>query len=161
MSIPKFQNCSNPISISSSPTRSNENQFVPIDKVDSLDWVISRSDTTALVCNNPGVWNIILQYQLFGRKPVESAFNSTLIGWFNINNEDVQFSAATQDTHVIGSSNVLVIAYSSAFKKGDEVRAGIRSVSFDGDLNVEIKGNLTLAGVFAPSLIITATKTSD
>jgi hypothetical protein len=156
----QFKNYSNPYATAAAPTRANENQFVPLENVDTPDFSVSVSDTTALVCNNPGVWNIVLQYQLVGRRPTEVALDATLVGWFNINGKDVQNSAATQYAARPGANNVLVVSLTSELNAGDEVRSGVRSVSSDGELNVDIRGYQTPAGVYAPSLIITANKLS-
>ena len=157
----QFQNFCNPFTVAAAPTRPNENQFVPWSKVDTTDWEISESDTNALVCKNPGIWNIIIQYQLLGRRPVANAIDATIVGWVNVNNVNVPNSAATQYAARPGANNVLVIAIAARFNIGDEVRLGVRSNSTDGDLNTDIDSYLTSAGIFAPSAIVTATKTSD
>jgi hypothetical protein len=156
-----FQNFCNPFTIAAAPTRANENQFVPWLFSDTPDWMISETDTNALVCMNPGVWNIAVQYQIIGRRPTTDAFDSTVVGWLNVNGVDVPNSAATQYASRPNANNVLVVCIANRFNVGDEVRLGIRSLSVDGDLNVGVNSYETLAGVVAPSVIVTAVRTSS
>ncbi len=153
-----FSGYSNTISFIPAPTRPNENQFVPLSDVDTNDWSISKSDTTELVCNNSGVWNLLLQYQIIGQIPVSDARDATIIGWLNINGVDVSNSAATQYAARPDANNVLAIGFSYNFNAGDIVKFGIRSQSTDGNLNVIIQGSDTSAGIQAPSFILTMTK---
>jgi hypothetical protein len=157
----QFQHFCNPFTIASAPTRANENQFVPWELSDTPDWMISETDTNALVCMNPGVWNIAVQYQIIGRRPTTNAIDSTIIGWLNVNGVDVPDSAATQYASRPNANNVLVLCIATRFNVGDEVRLGIRSQSLNGDLNVGVNSYQTSAGVRAPSVIVTAVRTSS
>ena len=105
----QFQNFCNPFTYAAAPTRANENQFVPWELSDTPDWMISPTDTNALVCMNPGVWNIAVQYQIIGRRPTTTARDATVVGWLNVNGVDVPNSAATQYASRPNANNVLVV----------------------------------------------------
>ena len=89
----KYSNYSNPLSLTSAPTAVNVPQTVPIDAVDTADWVIDPA-TQGLVCKNAGVWNILAQYQLVNINPTDNASDAQIDGWYIINGEKLDNSDA-------------------------------------------------------------------
>lgn len=151
------ENFANAYSNVTAPVLVNNNEFVPITSIDTKSWKISGN---ALVCCKPGIWQITSQYQLVNINSVDTGINATIEGWFNINGKDVKNSASTSYALKKDGSNVLTICIAHKFKKGDEIRFGIRSLSQQTPpvLNIVVKGFTTSAGVNATSLTVTAIK---
>ena len=147
----------NAYSTITAPTLVNNNEFLPITNIDTKSWKICGD---SLKCCNPGTWQFISQYQLLNLNSVDLGENATLEGWFNINGNDVANSAATGYASKKYGSIVLAICFINKFKKGDRIRFGVRSKSVQNPpvLNIVSSGNTTDSGVYAPSLIVTATK---
>jgi hypothetical protein len=154
----KYSNYSNPLSLTSAPTAANVPQTVPIDSVDTADWVIDPA-TQGLVCKNAGVWNILAQYQLVNINPTDDASDAQIDGWYIINGQKIQDSDAANTASLLNDKNVLAIGLAYKFKKGDVLEFGIGSFTSTGTLNANVQGFQTSdVDPFAPSLIITASK---
>lgn len=142
------------------PSKSNVNQFMVIDNIDTSDWKLNG---THVHCRNPGVWNIILQYQMVNVSTVaDSIKNCYLSGFVNINGSNVPYSSATGYVARVGSKNVLTIAFTHKFKCNDYFKVGIRSDNNDLDpnkLNVVCQSYVGITDILDPSIIITMTKT--
>jgi hypothetical protein len=154
----KYSNYSNPLSLTSAPTAANVTQTVPIDSVDTADWLIDPM-TQGLVCKNAGVWNILAQYQLVNINPQDDSANSQIDGWFIVNGQQLANSNAASDASSTNAKNVLAIGLVYKFKKGDVLEFGVASFSSTGTLNANVQGFSTSGAIpYAPSLIITASK---
>jgi hypothetical protein len=150
-----FSNFSNPFSLLTAPTRPNQNQTVPITNIDTHDWTIAHDG--ALVCQNPGVWSVLSQYQLVNIHAVKDCDDAQIDGWFIVNNQHVTFSDATSTACQLNSKNVLAIGLEQAFNVGDRLEFGIRSSS-DHCLNAVVKSYTAPTGIVAPSLIVSLSK---
>lgn len=150
-----LSNFSNPFSLRTAPTRPNENQTVPITNIDTKDWIIGPNGS--LICQNPGVWNVLSQYQLVNIRPVKNCANAEIDGWFIVNGQNVTFSDATSSACQLNSKNVLAIGLEQAFNQGDRLEFGIRSSS-NLCLNAVVKSYTASTGIVAPSLIISMNK---
>ena len=150
-----MKNYANPFSKKVTPKRPNRNETVPINVIDTTDFSItSKRD---LRCNNPGSWNITVQYQLVGLNDIHNAKYGTINGWFILNGTDVPNSDASASLTRKHSSNVLVVSGVVELAKNDVISFGVRSTS-DDCLNTVCKGFDSASGVYAPSVIITMFK---
>jgi hypothetical protein len=154
---PVFSHYSNVLGTEAAPKIPRQNEFVPLNTTDTADWTINPLDNTQLVCQNPGTWNIISQYQIVYRDTGLPDEESTISGWFNLNGEDVAATDAAQSCSQVNPKSVLAIALVLNFQKGDIVRFGVRGSS----ASAKIQGFLDDTGVYAPSLIVTATRTGS
>lgn len=137
------------------PSTINENELVPLSSIDTKSWSILDN---CLICNYPGVWQIISQYQVVGINSVNSGDDATIEGWFNINLKDVENSAATGYVSKAGGSMVLTIALTYKFEKDDVLIFGVRSNSTNGNLNIACINSISNSGVNVPSFIATLSK---
>ena len=152
-------NYSNTISKIQSPSLPNVNEYIHLSEVDTPDWTIDPKDNTKYVCQNPGAWQILTQYQMVNIIPTTSSgVEAQIAGWFNVNGVDIPNSDATGCVPNKNGKNVLAIAYNNYFNKGDYVKFGIRSISSDGNLNAVVQGYVDATGIYAPSVIISALK---
>jgi hypothetical protein len=93
---------------------------------------------------------------------VDTGKNATLEGWFNINDKNVENSAASSYALKQDGSNVVTNCIIKKFKKGDKIKFGVRSTSIQNPpvLNIVAKGYTTSSGVYSPSLGINISKIS-
>lgn len=134
-----------------SPVKSNTNEFVKFDFEDTDEWLIDSSDHTVLVCNDPGTWEFLAQYQLVA---VGDGL-AKLHGWVNYNGKNVEYSDAYGSSLVAGNDSVLVIAYSGDFKVGDKIKWGIHSSDVT---KLVINSGKSPSGLIYPAIILTAFK---
>ena len=147
--------------------------YVPWNLTDSTDWVIDSRNPTKLINVNPGVWSVIAQLQLSSnRRLLENLNGKTAVlidGFFRLNKEKVAASDATSSVSLLNPKNVLAIALTLKFKKGDVLNLGVASTNpllgfCAGSVNDGSKdenGNETNnTGVYAPSVIFTMSKLS-
>jgi hypothetical protein len=147
----------NIISHATAPSKPNQNQFVTLDSASTSDWTVEKKE---LVCNNAGVWQLTVQYQVLNINSVDTGLDARLIGWFNVNGKNIKDSSAVSYASKRDETAVLTLALSFEFQKGDKVKFGVRSES-DTDptkLNIVISDVSNGSGVLAPSLIVTALK---
>lgn len=147
----------NVISHATAPSKPNQNQFVTLDSASTSDWKVEKKE---LICNNPGVWQLTVQYQVLNINSVDTGLDARLIGWFNVNGKNIKDSSAVSYASKKDGTAVLTLALSFEFKVGDKVKFGVRSES-DTDpskLNIIISDVSNGSGVLAPSLIVTAIK---
>ena len=155
----KYSNYSNPLSLTSAPTAANVPQTVPMDSVDTADWLIDPA-TKGIVCRNSGIWNILSQYQLVNINPQLDASQAQVDGWFIVNGQPLANSTAAADVASLNGKNVLAIGLVYEFKKGDVLEFGVASFSNNCDcLNANVQGFATSGTIpYAPSLIVSASK---
>jgi hypothetical protein len=148
-------------SFTKSPLKANTNEYVKVSGPDTNAWELA--DDGALVCRNPGTWQITSQYQMVGFVKTETANDATIDGWFIMNDIKIENSGASGYVSREGASNVLAIAYAGEFLKGDNIRFGIRSNTVNKEstdtVNAGISSHRAANGVSEPSLIITMIKT--
>lgn len=122
-----FANCANIVSKVTIPSKPNVDEFVPLTASSSQDWIIDPADRTKLICQNPGLWNILSQYQVGSFVPIQSRGHVT--GWFTVNDFYVDQSTAGASVNGNYDAVVLPIGLAMNFNKGDFVRFGIRTRS--------------------------------
>jgi len=149
-------NFANALSKITAPKLPNNNEFVPFTSVDTNAWKLQADGS--LKCCNAGEWAVIAQYQFVGQNDISSGANGTIEGWFIINDKNVADSAATAYVSKKGGSAVLTIALNVEFKKGDNLKLGIRSTSVDGKLNSACVASVGQSGVGIPSVILALDK---
>jgi hypothetical protein len=156
----EYKGYSNIYSTTTTPSIPNQNEFVPIDGVDTPDWTVLSNDTTVLVCNNPGTWSVLVQYQMVNLIPRPIAQH--IDGWFVVNDVAVVGSDATGSATGPGDKNVLVIALNQTFENGDRLQLGIRSTTDIANYNtIGCVAYQAPSGVLAPSVILSLIQTSS
>ena len=150
-----FKDYANLYSTITYPKKVNENEYLAMTNVDTSDFTINGD---RIICNNPGIWSIMSQYEMY-------CINSSIIGqnaqmdvWVNVNGIDIRFSNASANVLLKGETNVICLSGNLLFNKGDYIKVGIRSSSLDSKLNTECIGWTSSSGVYNPSIIVTAYK---
>lgn len=145
------------------PKQVNHKEWVPIAGTDTPDFTVNQSDNTQLICNNAGLWQIILQYQMVYTQPVtiSEGNNCLLSGWLNVNGIDVEYTDGTGYLNRIKTKNVLSILISRYFEQGDVIKFGVMSSSLDGVTYVNCQSYTDESGINAPSAIFTAIKAKN
>ena len=114
---------------------------------------------TKLVCQNPGTWNFIAQYQLVCYETSVDKALSQVDGWVKLNGVNVQNSDATNSVNNVGGVNVLCIGYIVELKLNDTVEWGIRTSQYSSEkVLCGIESYLARTGITAPSIILTINK---
>lgn len=140
------------------PELVNRNEYVPLTDIDSRDfWDIDLLDNNKLICKKTGKWQFLVKYQMVNVNPVTSGEDSEICGWLNINGVDVENSDATGYVARKTALNILTVAFAGDYNAGDVLKFGVRSSSTNNALNAVCEGFLDTTGVYAPSVIITAT----
>jgi len=139
-------------------SKPNVNEFVHFSAIDTPDWKINPKDNRELICQNPGIWYLCSQYQVTGLKNVDNNVlpKPSLIGWFNLNNIDLENTAAISNEREIGGTNVLTICYLENFKIGDIIKCGLYSISPNNNIYMGITQEITRNNLNCPSFIFTA-----
>jgi hypothetical protein len=119
------------------PPTSNEKHYLPYDQKDADDFsfeietkrgAIDEGLPTRIVCQNPGTWEIVNQYQLdclkSGDKPEQLSGFATFGNINSGDGEPIKNSSATCTVKEAGDKVVLVIAYTAKFAKGDYFKVG-------------------------------------
>lgn len=141
------------------PKNPNQNEYVEFDIVDTPDFSLNGSH---IICNNPGNWNLIAQYQLVNFQENIEQSGSEIDGWVRLNGVDITDSDATNSVNNVGGVNVLCISVCLSLNQNDSVEWGIRSSSYDTSRVVcGIKSYIANSGIVAPSIILTAQKLLD
>lgn len=131
------------------PPESNKMHYLPYDQKDSDDFKfemenkagnVDRGLPTRIVCQNPGKWEIVNQYQLDCLRTSSELYNITGVGGphqisgftvlGNVHHGDghpLDNSSATCTVEKKGDKVVLVIAYTVDLKKGDYFKVGVVS----------------------------------
>lgn len=120
-----FANFANIVSKVQIPSKPNNKEYVPLTACSSQDWTIDPLDATKLICQNPGTWHILSQYQV-GSFIAGESFNY-VDGWFMINDFYVDQSSAGCSVSGRFESKILPIALVANFGKGDFIRLGIKT----------------------------------
>ena len=152
-----YKNSSNIYSLSTSPSKPNNNEKVLINGSSELDFSI---DSSKIICNNPGQWFFNAQYQIVSYKnnTTNIGINAQLDGWLILNDIKVENSDASCSIEKLGDSKTLLITYSISLQKGDYIEWGIRSSSLDNNLNIIIQSNTGPTSGLVASLLISANK---
>jgi hypothetical protein len=159
VSAVKTSNVSNLFTTVTCPKTVNNNEYIPITNIDNTDsWNIDNSDNTKIICVKPGKWQFVIQYQLVNLIPQSNGKDTIISGWININGTDVEYSDATGYSARPGALHILTVGYVSNFVEGDVIRIGVRSSSTNGTLNAVCGGFVDTTGIYAPSVIITASE---
>jgi hypothetical protein len=119
------------------PPASNEKNYLPFDQKDADDFsfeietkkgAIDEGLPTRIVCQNPGTWEIINQYQVdclkSGSKPEQLSGFATFGNIRDGDGKPIKNSSATCSVKEAGEKVVLVIAYTAKFKKGEYFKVG-------------------------------------
>ena len=151
----EFKDYANFYSTLTYPKNVNQNEYLTITNVDTPDFTL---DGDKIVCNNPGIWSIISQYQMYCLNSSTIGQNAQIDVWINVNGVDIRFSNASANILLKGQTNVICLSGNLLFNKGDNIKVGIRSSSLDGILNTECIGWTSSSGIYVPSIIGTAYK---
>lgn len=155
-----YKGYSNFLTFSTVPKNVNTNEYVPIEDIDTNDFVINPNDNTSLICSNPGNWEIAIQYQMvyLGTTTIQEGTNCLLSGWINVNGIDEQYSDSTGYLNRVNTKNLITIVNSRYFESGDIIKFGIRSSSEDGSFNVNCQTYMDFSGVSSTAVCFTAIK---
>ena len=151
----EFKDYANFYSTLTYPKNVNENEYLTITNVDTPDFTL---DVDKIICNNPGIWSIMSQYQMYCLNSSTIGQNAQIDVWANVNGIDIRFSNASANVVLKGQTNVICLSGNLLFNKGDYIKIGIRSSSLDGILNTQCIGWTSSSGVYVPSIIGTAHK---
>ena len=157
-SVNNFKNYTNLISNINYPSLPNRNEFIKFTNTDNSDFTLNN---TRIVCNNPGTWNFIAQYQAYSYKTTNLGINSELDGWVSLNGVNIENSDASWSSTLLNELGVLTIGTIIELKVGDYVEFGVRSSSLDNNLNIGIINYLTPTSITAPSIILTTYKVKE
>lgn len=156
-----FANCCNVVTTVNAPTAYNVNEFMPLSLTSSQDWTIDPSDNTKLICQNPGMWNIMAQYQCGSLTTTQCQIS----GWYFVNGFYQDQSIAVNSLQATYHTSVLAIGLAYNFNKGDFIQLGIRVKTTDtasppqqGCFALQANNPLNTSGYNIPSLILTMAK---
>ena len=122
-----YQNLANVVSKSNFPSATETEESAILSSTDSIDWTIS-DDTTTLICQNKGLWNVSAIYKL---KNVNIGLGK-IQSYFNINGNDfINTQNSTSILTPIGSVYIpdnstqevlLTVGLAYKFNQGDKLR---------------------------------------
>ena len=136
MTKQNFENFANTFSTIDAPAEGSPAgvpQLVDINNIDSSDF--SRSPEGELVCNNPGKWRFLAQFQLTFI-PKNDFVNEVAIvdGFYSLNGQPISDSDATNSVSIMAPKNVLPIELCANLKQGD--RVGIFAASTNSNVGI-------------------------
>ena len=136
------------------PSAANTNEYVNFDTIDTVEWTISPSNPTELICQKAGVWNFKAMYNMINVASGSiSADEAMITGWIEINNSIPPNVTAYGSVVSINGRNVLVVTYSQNIFLNDRIKVGIKA----GSSNVKCMGFNDYTNIDQPSIILTAT----
>ena len=95
---------------------------------------------------------------LVGTIYTSNNLSGTITAWIRINNIDIKNTGTIGSVTGVNNYAVLTFSFTLKFKKNDRLSFGIRSDSRTSAPTQVCQGKLTSAGVYAPSMSVTAIK---
>ena len=154
----KYKNYINSFSNISCPSSPNNNEFVKFEYIDNPDFTLNPNDNSQLICNNPGKWFLLPQFQTFVVNDSDYSSNSQIDCWVVLNGVPIYGDDAGFVNINKNEAGVFPLGFVGNFKKGDFIQYGVRSTSLDGNLNIILYNIPTSTGVNCPSVILSGFK---
>lgn len=153
-----FKNYANIYSTINSPNIANNNETVIFTNIENDDFTLNGSK---IICNNAGSWTLTIEYQIYSYVNQQDFVKDILDTWLIINGKNVDNSNSTSTSTILSGSNTLVQSFCIELNINDYFECGIRSSSYDSNVNIGIKSFLDQSNIDSPSVIISVSKISS